>query len=202
MEASPIPTGAAKMTFQHKASIAILALLGFAAEQANAQPIAPPRRPTFSSYSSLVSPGGGYYGFGGGGGYGGGGGGYGNFGYGGFGNYGGNNNGLLQQQNLQLQNQLTSFNQNITNLQSFLATGVNPNFPATGHPAVFNNLGHWYGGGGGGGGTMGGGVGSRTAGIGYSMGGSGSGSNSGAAAAGANAPRTAGTGIPVGGPRK
>src|SRR5438477_1518246 len=109
------------MTFRNRALIAILALLGVAVEQAAAQPVAPPRRPTFSSYSSLLYPGGGYYGYGFGGP-----GGYGGFGWGGA---GAGANALMQQQNLQLQQQLNSFNQNITNLQQFLATGVNPNFP-------------------------------------------------------------------------
>ena len=68
---------------------------------------------------------------------------------------------LLMQQNLQLQQQLNYNNQSMANLQTYLATGVNPNLPITGRGATFNYLGHWYpsarnggGGGGFGGGAM------------------------------------------------
>jgi len=222
------------MTFRIP-TLAALALMGLAAEQASAQPIAPPRRPVFSGYSSLLYPGGGYYGygFGGPGGYGGyGAPGYGSFGYGGYGPYAGYGglgfggigglgfggirggvaglglNGAVQAQNMMLAQQLAQTNQNINNLTQFLATGVNPNFPVTGHPAMFNYLGHWYptlSGGGMGGGMgmvggamMGGGGMQRTAGAGYTPPGGGAGGGAG----GNNAPRTAGTGIPVGGARK
>lgn len=192
------------MTFRTRILVAAIAVLG-AADAATAQPIAPPRRPSWSTYNNIYSQatmggggwGGQYGGLFGGGGWGGTGGG---FGYGGF----GGQNALMQQQNLMLSQQLSSFNQNINNLQQFLATGVNPNFPTTGHAAVFNNLGHWYGGGGG---AMGGITGGafttgRTAGIGMPLGGANNAGNAAPAAAGANQPRTAGTGIPVGGVRR
>jgi heterogeneous nuclear ribonucleoprotein A1/A3 len=215
------------MTIRTQVLLAALAMLGFAGESV-AQPIAPPRRPIFSSYGSLFSPGGGYYGYGyggpgmmmgggmygglgmmyGGGMYGGGYGGYGGFGWGGPGfgrGFGGN--GMMMQQNLQLQQQLGNLNQNLANLQTQLATGVNSNIPVTGHGAVFSQYGHWYpslSGGGmmGGmmGGLMSGKVGRGTAGIGYPVGGG----TSAPPGGGAGAPaRTAGTGIPIGqSPRK
>ncbi|MFO0805124.1 MAG: hypothetical protein U0791_18615 [Gemmataceae bacterium] len=188
------------MTFRTRILLAAFAALGWA-EAANAQPIAPPRRPTFSTYNNIYSQASTGYGYGGYGGlYGGYGGGIGGFGFGG----GFGQNALMQQQNLMLSQQLNSFNQNINNLQQFLATGVNPNFPTTGHAATFNNLGHWYSGGSGmGGSVMGGGFTTgRTAGIGMPLAGANNTGNAGGAAAGANQPRTAGTGIPIGGPRR
>jgi hypothetical protein len=187
------------MMFSKHAFLTALALAGFAAE-VGAQPIAPPRRPTFSTYGNIYAQG--YGGYGGGlGPYGG----LFNGGFGGqgFGGQGFGANALMQQQNLMLQQQLSNFNQNIVGLQNFLATGVNPNFPTTGHPAVFNNLGHWYGGGAGGG-MMGGLATGRTAGIGMPIGGAGNVGAPGApGGAGAAAqPRTAGTGIPIGGQRR
>jgi hypothetical protein len=191
-------------------ALALFALFGFAAEQAVAQPIPPPRRPTFSSYGNIYAQGtlgyGGAYGglFGPAYGYGG----YGGYGYGGYGNAGWanfGNNALIQQQNQLLTQQLNQVNQNLQNFQTFMATGVNPNFPVTGHAAVFNNLGHWYGSGSGG--MIGGGLGSgmlttgRTAGIGYPVGGAGA-TPGAAGGANANQPRTAGSGIPIGGPRR
>jgi len=169
------------MKFRVPAAAALL--IGLAAENvALAQPIAPATRPTFSSYSSIFRPGGGgYYGYGGGANA------LGGFGYG----------GLQQQQNLVLQQQLLQTNQNLAGLQTFLATGVNPNLPITGRGAVFNSLGHWYpasrygGGGGGGGGIM---VAPRTTGIGAAMAGNTGGGGTGG--------RTAGSGIPLNGPMR
>ncbi|MDB5306189.1 MAG: hypothetical protein JWO38_391 [Gemmataceae bacterium] len=204
------------MTYRFSAAAAVAALLGVAAENtALAQPIAPPPRPTFSGYGAFFRPGlGGYYGYGGGGpGYGA----YGGFGYGGAGfGYGGPGfgaGGLLQQQNLLVQQQLAATNQNLANLQTFLATGVNPNFPITGRGAVYNSLGHWYppprAGGGGVGGINGGlgGVGGsiiapRTAGSGLPLGGGTGGGMPGGGAGGAAAGRTAGSGIPLNVPQR
>jgi hypothetical protein len=174
------------MSFRTRATVAAFAVLGLG-PVALAQPQAPPR-PYYGSYGNLFRQGGGSYFFGGPGYYGYGpafGGGLGP-GWGGFGP-----NQQLMQQNLQLQQQLNYNNQSLANLQTYLATGVNPNLPITGQGATFNYLGHWYpsarnggGGGIGGGGTMvvpggsGGGVPTRPAGTG-----------------------TAGNGIPVGGGR-
>ena len=73
------------MTFRYPAVAAVLTVLGLVAEHAAlAQPIAPPRRPTFNSYGSLFAPGG-YYGYG----YGPGGFGYGSGWGGGWGGWGG-----------------------------------------------------------------------------------------------------------------
>lgn len=173
---------------------AVLVLAACAGEAA-AQPVAPPRRPTFSSYSNLYSPGGGYYGFG-----------YGGPGFGfnpyGFGAGGGQQAAVLQQ--------LNQTNSAVANLQQFLAYGMNPMAAPTGRGATFNNLGHWYPTYRGQGvpfGSMGGG------GFGYGMPGGGYGGGgllntalTGAAAVnavgGANAPRTSGNGIPVGGPKR
>jgi hypothetical protein len=215
------------MKFHNPFWLALVALAGLAASEAVAQPIAPPRRPTFSSYSSLYTPGSGYFGYGYGGPSAGGpnlyatanGGlavGLGGYGYGGFG-WGGPGAGfgaLAQQQNLQLQQQLTAVNQNIASLQNAINGSVNPNFPITGRGATFNYLGHWYSGGTGGttggfngfsgglgaGSVMGSNLG-RTAGIGYPTPSQASAAPGGAAPANNNAPRTAGTGFPVG-PRK
>jgi len=189
------------MTFRRSLILAALATLGFA-EAAAAQPIAPPRRPTFSTYNNIYSQASTGYGFGGYGGL------YGGFAGGGWGGGGWGNQGqnaLMMQQNQMLSQQLSSFNQNVSSLQQFLATGVNPNFPTTGHASTFNNLGHWYSGGagGGGGGVMSGGFTTgRTAGIGMPLGANTKNTgNPAAAAGGANQPRTAGTGIPIG-PRR
>jgi len=193
------------MTFRIQTLLAALAVLGVA-ESALAQPIPPPRRPVFSNYGNLYAQS--TYGYGGYGPYGGLlGAGYGNYGWGG--GYGGLGGGLglnplMQQQNQMLSQQLSTFNQNLTNFQTFLATGVNPNFPATGHAAVFNNLGHWYStsGTGGGVGGYGGGlpITGGTAGIGYAL--PMRGANTATGNGGGAAARTAGTGIPIGGPRK
>jgi heterogeneous nuclear ribonucleoprotein A1/A3 len=200
------------MTLRHPAAIAVLTVLGLAAENtAVAQPIAPPRRPTYSSYGSLFGPGlGGYYGYGAGGGgygfgYGFGGPAFGGFGFGGPGFGFGNGVGFANrfggmQQNMMMMQQMNVMNQNLANLQTFIATGVNPNFPITGRGAVFNNLGHWYPaattGGMMGGGMMGGGMmgmyGGRTAGSGFPLGG-----GIGGPAGGANTARTAGSGIGI-----
>lgn len=188
------------MTFRVPALAA--AVIGLAADSAaRAQPVAPAPRPTFSSYSSIYRPGGGYYGYGGspfGGGYGGAG--YGGFGYG----------GQMQQQNLLLQQQLNLTNQNLQGVQSFLANGgVNSNLPITGRGAVYNSLGHWYpssryGGGGGGGGVF---MAPRTGGLGSMVGGGamlGAGANSGVGGPGgaSGVGRTSGSGIPVGGQKR
>jgi len=167
------------MTSRYSAIIAT-ALVGFVADStAFAQPVAPAPRPTFSNYGGLFAPGAGYYGYGRGygPGFGGPGSGFG-FGFNG------------QQQNLVLQQQLAQTNQNIANLQTFLATGVNPNVSITGHVSVFNSLGHWYpmasngGAGGGGSGGFGRGM-SRPGGSGMSR-------------PGAGTPTTAGSGVPLG----
>lgn len=169
---------------------ALVGLLALAGEAA-AQPVAPPRRPSFNSYSSIYGPGGGYFGYGYGGPVGGG------FGTG------------AAQQALVLQ-QLNQTNQAVASLQQFLAYGVNPAVAATGRGATFNNLGHYYptyrgqgvpfaAGGGGGSGPMvptNQGLGARGA-MGAAM--------TGAAAAnalGGGGPRTAGNGIPVSLPRR
>jgi hypothetical protein len=198
------------MTYRNSVLFASLMTLGMGAEQATAQPIAPPRRPTFSGYSSLFVPaGGGMFGMGlgyGMGGYGMGGygmgGGYGRMGMGmGFGGVGN----MIQQQNMMLQQQLSLTNQTLNNLQQFVATGVNPNYPATGHGAVFNSLGHWYPMA-----SMGGGAGMNRNGlVGSMMNNSrigqrtaGNGSPVGMGAPGAPASKTAGSGIPVPGGRR
>jgi hypothetical protein len=166
------------------------------AEAAFAQPIAPPRRPTFSTYNNIYAQASSGFGYGP----------YGGLFFGNSGGLAGNGfaqqwgafgaNQAFQQQNQLLSQQLTSFNQNLSNFQQFMATGVNPNFPATGHAASFNNLGHWYASAGGqsAGGSLGGVTGGafttgRTAGIGIPM------TPGGGNAAG---PRTAGIGYPVG----
>lgn len=190
------------MRFRIPETAAIAGLLVLAAANTvQAQPVAPPPRPTFSSYYGLFRPGvsGAYLGYGGvGTGLG--------FGYGypgiGFG-YGAGLGAQMRQQNLMLQQQLNLTNQNISNLQTFLATGVNPNLGVTGHGVVFNNLGHWYpsapNGGGGGGGTGGGIVAPRSA---MPLSGTGGAGGPGAMGGGAQAgPRTAGSGIPLG-PRR
>ncbi len=183
---------------------ALVGLLALAGEGA-AQPIAPPRRPTFNSYSSLYAPGGGYFGYG-----------YGGQGYG-FNPYGFGFGAGGAQQALVLQ-QLNQTNQAVANLQQFLAYGVNPTLAPTGRGATFNNLGHWYptyrgqgvafGGAGGGGGfgpiaPTGQGLGATgmmgaamtgAATVGAFGGGGGGG--------GAAAPRTSGSGIPLGQPRR
>ncbi|HUR54362.1 MAG TPA: hypothetical protein VMZ71_09535, partial [Gemmataceae bacterium] len=126
------------MTFRSQATAA-LAVLGFAAvEVAHAQPV-PPARPTYSSYSSIIRPGGGgaYYGFG----------------------FPQQDSAALVQNQL-LAQQINQTNQAINGLQTYLATGINPNLGITGRGAVYNSLGHWYpsarngGGGGGFGGGM------------------------------------------------
>lgn len=137
------------MTFRARAASAVIALLGLGSVTAAvAQPVAP-MRPQYTSYYGMFRPGGGSY-YLGGPGYGG----YGGGGYGGYSPYA-PGNALMMQQNLQLQQQLNYQNQSLANVQSYLATGVNPNLPITGRGATFNSLGHWYpnsryGGGGGG----------------------------------------------------
>jgi hypothetical protein len=128
------------MTFRTQA-VAALAVVGLVAvEAAQAQPV-PPARPSSSPYSSIIRPGGGgaYYGFG-------------------FNQA--DTSALLQNQ--MLAQQINQTSQQIQGLQTFLATGINPNLGITGRGATFNYLGHWYPSarnGGGGGGGMGGGVG-------------------------------------------
>lgn len=178
------------------ALVGLIALAGDAA----AQPVAPPRRPTFNSYPSLYTPGAGYYGFG----YGGPGYGFNPYGFGGAG-------GGAAQQALVLQ-QLNQTNQAVSSLQQFLAYGLNPTVAPTGRGGTFNNLGHWYPtyrgqgvpfGAGGGGvgmtGPMNPGLGARGM-MGAAMTGA---STVGAFGGGGTAaPRTSGSGIPVGGPRR
>ncbi|MBN9522459.1 hypothetical protein J0H58_28720 [bacterium] len=178
---------------------ALVGLLALAGEGA-AQPIAPPRRPTFNSYSSLFTPGSGYFGYG-----------YGGSGFG-FNPYGFGAGGA--QQALVLQ-QLNQTNQAVANLQQFLAYGVNPVLAPTGRGATFNNLGHWYptyrGQGvafGGAGGGFGGGFAPPTQGLGATgmMGAAMTGAATvnafGGGGGGMAAPRTSGSGIPVGQPRR
>lgn len=173
---------------------AVLVLAACAGEAA-AQPVAPPRRPTFSSYSSMYSPGGGYYGFG----YGGPGYGFNPYGYG----------AGAAQQALVLQ-QLNQTNSAVANLQQFLAYGVNPVVAPTGRGATFNNLSHWYPTYRGQGvpfGSMGGGFGfgampPRGGLMNTALMGAATANAFGGGGGGANAPRTSGNGIPVGGPKK
>jgi hypothetical protein len=172
---------------------AVLVLAACAGEAA-AQPVAPPRRPTFSSYSNLYSPGGGYYGYGAGGaGYG-----FNPYGYG----------AGAAQQAMVLQ-QLNQTNSAVANLQQFLAYGMNPVLAPTGRGATFNNLSHWYPTYRGQGvpfGASGGGFGVGA--MPYRGGGLMNTALTGAATAnafgggGGNAPRTSGNGIPVGGGAK
>lgn len=141
------------MRIRAHALYAVAGLLGLGSiTPVLAQPTVP-MRPQYSSYYNMFRPGAGsfYYGYGNNAGV-----------YGGFGAYGGQNQ-MLMRQNVQLQQQLNYNNQSLANLQTYLATGVNPNLPITGRGATFNYLGHWYpqspyGGGGGGGGFGGGGV--------------------------------------------
>ena len=121
------------MTFRLSVFMAVTCVGFLAHNTALAQPVAPAPRPTFSNYGGLIYPGAGYlgYGRGFGPGYGGAGSGFG-FGF------------NAQQQNAAIFQQLAQTNQNIANLQTFLATGVDPNRSITGHASVFNNLGHWY----------------------------------------------------------
>jgi hypothetical protein len=196
------------MRFRTPAAVLVLAVV---AGEAAAQPVAPPRRPSFGSYSSMLSPGGGYYGYG----YGGPGFGYNPYGYGlGFGGAGG-----AAQQALLLQ-QLNQNNLAVSSLQQFLAFGTAPVLMPTGRGATFNNLSHWYptyrgmgvpfaaGGYGGGGFPMmgtpmgrGGLMGAALMGAatGNAVGNNGGG---GGAAGGAAAPRTSGSGIPLGTPKR
>ncbi|QDU20070.1 hypothetical protein [Urbifossiella limnaea] len=167
-----------------------LVLIACAGEVA-AQPIAPPRRPTFSSYSNLYSPGGGYYGYG--------------AGAGGFNPYG---FGAGVQQAAVL-NQLNQTNAAVANLQQFLAFGVNPMSSPTGRGATFNNLSHWYptyrGQGvpfAAGGGGFGGPVPYRGTGAMGLMNTAMTGAATANAIGGAAAPRTSGNGIPVGGAKR
>jgi len=166
---------------------AVLVLAACAGEAA-AQPVAPPRRPTFSSFSNMYSPGGGYYGYG----YGGPGAGFNPYGFGGAGG---------AQQALVLQ-QLNQTNSAVANLQQFLAYGMNPVLAPTGRGATFNNLSHYYPTYRGGGvpfGSSGGGFGPGAM---PSRGGLMNTALTGAAAVNAvgaaAAPRTSGNGIPVG----
>lgn len=126
------------MTFRSQA-VAALAVVGWVAvEAAQAQPV-PPARPTYSPYSSIIRPGGGGTSYG-------------------FGFNQPDASALVQNQLLAQQINQTS--QQIQGLQTFLATGINPNLGITGRGATFNYLGHWYPSarnGGGGGGGMGGG---------------------------------------------
>ncbi|HEX4608451.1 MAG TPA: hypothetical protein VH092_09615 [Urbifossiella sp.] len=180
------------------AALVLLALAGEAA----AQPIAPPRRPTFTSYSSLYSPGGGYYGLG-----------YGGLGYGfnpyGFGGYGLGLGGGAGPQALMLQ-QLNQTNQAVANMQQFLAYGVNPVLSPTGRGATFNNLSHWYPTYRGGGSSVGAAGGGGLSGYGgYSPQGGATGmmgaamTGGGAAGGGGGAlPTTSGNGIPLGRPKR
>jgi hypothetical protein len=184
-----------------RTAAAALALLALAGEAA-AQPIAPPRRPAFQSYSSLYAPGGGYYGYG----YGGAGYGFNPYGYGGFGAGG-------AQQALVLQ-QLNQTNQAVASLQQFLAYGVNPTLAPTGRGATFNNLSHWYPTyrgqgvpfGAVGGGGYGGMIGPPNQGLGATglMGAAmtGAATVNAFGGGGGAAPRTSGNGIPVGPPRR
>jgi hypothetical protein len=166
---------------------AVLVLAACAGEAA-AQPVAPPRRPTFSSYSNLYSPGGGYFGYG----YGGAGYGYNPYGFG----SGNAQNALVLQQ-------LNQTNSAVANLQQFMAYGMNPMLAPTGRGATFNNLSHWYptyrgqgvpfgssGGGFGYGGAMPGRGGLMNTAL--------LGAATANAVGGAAAPRTSGNGIPVG----
>lgn len=120
------------MTIRLTASLALVALAG---DVAMAQPVAP-ARPTYSSYSSIIRPGGGgsYYGFG-------------------F----NQTDPAAAVQNQLLAQQLNQTSRAINGITTFLQTGVDPNLGITGRGAVFNSLGHWYpnartGGGAGGGG--------------------------------------------------
>ena len=118
----------------------VAAVLGLVAvDVAQAQPV-PPARPTYSSYSSIIRPGGGgtSYGFG----------------------FNQQDNSALVQ-NALLAQQLGQTAQQLNGIQTFLTTGVNPNVGVTGHTTVRNSLGHWYPSarnGGGGGGGFGGGI--------------------------------------------
>lgn len=179
------------------------AVLLAAAGDALAQPIAPPRRPTYSSYSSLYSPGAGYYGYG----YGGPGVGFNPYGYG----------GNAAQQALVLQ-QLNQTNLAVSNLQQFMAYGANPAYAPTGRGGVFNSLGHWYptyrgggssvgAGGGGGFGAVGPVVGGPRMGATGLMGAAMTGAATvnafgGGGGGGAAAPRTSGNGIPLSQPKR
>lgn len=163
------------MTFRTPAVLAIIAALGLGAgNPAAAQPVAPPR-PSYSPYLSYApSWGNGFYGYG----------------------VGNTWSGRAlqfqqaQQQNMLLQQQANLTNQSLANLQNFLAYGINPNLPITGHGSVFNSLGHWYPSarnGGGGGGMVGG--------YGMSRGGV---SSLGMPGGTPGGPRTAGSGVPLG----
>ncbi len=173
-----------------RTTAAVLVLVACAGEAA-AQPVAPPRRPTFSSYSNMYSPGGGFYGYG----YGGAGAGFNPYGF-----------GAGNAQNALVLQQLNQTNSAVANLQQFLAYGMNPTLAPTGRGATFNNLSHWYptyrgqgvpfgsSGGGFGGGAMpyrGGLMNTALAGAATAN-----------AIGGAAAPRTSGNGVPVGGPKR
>jgi hypothetical protein len=175
---------------------AVLTLLGFGSiNTVAAQPVAPPR-PSYSPYLSYTpSWGSGFYGNG----------------------TGGNTwSGRalqfqqfqqFQQQNVLMQQQINQVNQSLTNFQTFAAYGIDPNMGLTGRGATFNYLGHWYPssryGSGGGGGMMGAPL-MASPGLGSFPGSGfpGGGLPGGAAPGGANIPRTAGSGIPVGQPKR
>ena len=160
-----------------RTSAAVLVLAACVGEAA-AQPVAPPRRPTFGSYSNMYAPGGGYYGF-----------------------------GANNAQNALLLQQLNQTNSAVANLQQFMAFGTNPVIAPTGRGATYNNLSHWYptyrgqgvpfgaAGGAFGAGTMParGGL-MNTALMGATT--------ANAIGGGGAAPRTSGNGIPVGGPKR
>lgn len=183
------------MTYRTPAAVAALLVL---AGDAAAQPVAPARRPAFSSYSNLYGPGGGgYYGAGG-------------FNpYGSAGGFGGGFGGPAAAQQAIVQQQLVQTTQAVANLQQILAygTGVQAYSP-TGRGGVFNQLGHWYptyqgggvpfGSGGGGGGFGPVVVGGQRSGVGGLMNTALTGAATVNAVGGAAAPRTSGTGIPVG----